>query len=187
MYPKLQDGPCTCNSNPTVSKFSGCKDPNTPVYFNDASDIPNGICVATANGKTTGTSITTCSADADCLEGLSCSGGMCADSSGMIEANRLVTTCVGPKISDKTNPLAGCPYGGTGNAGNILACHKYWIQDKGMAWKRYIQHNPLGQGDSYSWAYDEAVCAIAGSSPAGNPDYPWCTNPSDISEDDVDP
>lgn len=54
-----------------------------------------------------------------------------------------------------------------------------------MEWKRYVQHNPFGQGDLYSWAYDEAVCAKAGTLPAGNPDYPWC-NTQDATQGAVD-
>jgi hypothetical protein len=42
-----------------------------------------------------------------------------------------------------------------------------------MEWKRYIQFNPMGKGDTYAWAYDEAVCAVGGNQrvPSG---YPWC-------------
>ena len=81
------------------------------------------------------------------------------DQTGYPETNRLVTTCVSPKRSS-TSVLAGCPYGG-GQGDMILQCHKYWIGDEGMQWKRYLQHNPLGEGQAYAWAYDEAVCSVS--------------------------
>ena len=54
-----------------------------------------------------------------------------------------------------------------------------------MEWKRYVQHNSFGPGDTYTWAYDEAVCAVGGTTPSGNPDYPWCTT-TDASKGAVD-
>jgi hypothetical protein len=176
-YPKLQEGECECNANPTVKNFAVCLDPKTPDYFDDPSDIVNGACISYSHGTKNGLSLTTCAANADCLEGLVCTNGQCADADGNIEANRLVTACASPKMSSE-NILAGCPYGGKGNAGLILACHKYWIAEEGMQWKRYVQHNPLGQGDLYSWAYDEAVCAKANTEVRGDPDYPWCKDQS---------
>lgn len=170
--PQPATGDCSCDANPTVKNFAACVDGH-PSYFDDSSDIPNGACISFAHGTKTGTSLTTCSADDDCLADLVCNSGSCADSDGNIEANRLVTTCVSPKQSSD-NILAGCPYGGAGNADKILDCHKYWIGEEGMQWKRYVQHNPLGQGDTYAWAYDEAVCATADQESRGDPGYPWC-------------
>ena len=47
-----------------------------------------------------------------------------------------------------------------------------------MQWKRYLQHNPLGDADAYAWAYDEAVCSVA-SGEMGNQTYPWCKDQDD--------
>ena len=55
-----------------------------------------------------------------------------------------------------------------------------------MLWKDYIQHNPLGEGDSYAWAYDEAVCAVAGNSKMPGHGYPWCKESQDSSQGAVD-
>ena len=43
-----------------------------------------------------------------------------------------------------------------------------------MQWKKYLQFNPLGTGEAYAWAYDEAVCSVS-SNDRGTQDYPWCT------------
>ena len=171
--PKLKTDKCYCNANPTVAAFAGCTDTG-PTYFDDLSDVPNGACIQAARDGG-GTSLSTCTADSDCVTSLTCQEGYCTDAQGVREIDRTVTVCVGPKTSSK-NILAGCPYGGEGNAGNILACHKYWIDEEGMEWKRYIQHNKFGPGDTYAWAYDEAVCAKAGNLPRGDPNYPWCQN-----------
>jgi len=162
---------CSCNANPTVSKFAACKDGN-PLYFDDMSDITNGACVQYVDGKEMGTSMNKCSASSDCLPGLNCSAGFCVDANGVKESDRLVTACVSPKTSDKTNFNAGCP---TSDADKILDCHKYWISENGMKWKHYIQFNPLGKGDTYAWAYDEAVCAVNGNTRKPGV-YPWCTD-----------
>lgn len=95
--PKPATGDCECNANPTVKKFAACLDPDTPTYFDDPSDIPNGACISYANAEKTGTSLSTCDADSDCFSDLTCSNGMCTDAAGVREADRLVTTCVSPK------------------------------------------------------------------------------------------
>lgn len=103
---------------------------------------------------------------------------MAFDGQMILEKDRLVTTCVSPKHSQK-DVLAGCP---SGEGDYILNCHKWWISDPGMKWKHYLQFNPLGQGDSYAWAYDEAVCAIAGNTRLPGDTYPWCTGSHDPSQ-----
>lgn len=45
-----------------------------------------------------------------------------------------------------------------------------------MTWKKYLQFNPLGEGDAYAWAYDEAVCSVRDNQIDQNPDYPWCVD-----------
>ena len=171
-YPAVHTGECNCNANPTVSKFAACNAQNQPNYFNDSNDIPNGACIMYANGKRDGTSLDICARTSDCLEGLACNSGHCADSTtGTLEANRLVTTCASPKHTEKDPQMAGCP---SGDGNFILNCHKWWIGDDGMRWKRYLQFNPLGEGDSYAWAYDEAVCAISGNTRTPGDTYPWC-------------
>ena len=82
------------------------------------------------------------------------------DANGVKETDRIVSSCVSPKTSDRSNIYSGCPFS---DGDNILNCHKYWISPNGMDWKRYIQFNPLGKGDTYAWAYDEAVCAVSGN------------------------
>lgn len=131
--PKIKTDKCFCNANPTAAAFAGCTDVG-PTYFNDASDIPNGACIQAARDSSGGTSLTSCSATSDCLSGLTCESGWCTDANGVREIDRVVLTCVGPKKSS-TNIMAGCPFGGPGQAGNILACHKYWIQPEGLTWK----------------------------------------------------
>ena len=84
----------------------------------------------------------------------------------------MITTCPSPK-STSISWMAGC---GTSDADKILDCHKYWIGDEGMQWKRFVQHNPLGPGEAYSWAYDEAVCSI-GDNEMGD-SKPWCKDGS---------
>ena len=160
---------CSCDANPSVSRFAACRG-QTPLYFDDLNDLPNGACVMYANGSKQGTSMGRCGSDSDCLPGLSCNGGMCADHTGVREADRNVMACVSPKTSDRSSPWSGC---GFSDGNNILNCHKYWIGANGMEWKRYIQFNPMGKGDTYAWAYDEAVCAVGGNQrvPSG---YPWC-------------
>lgn len=49
MATPIIDLDCGCNPNPTVKKFAGCKDGN-PFYFDDWNDIPNGVCIAFADG-----------------------------------------------------------------------------------------------------------------------------------------
>ena len=131
--------------------------------------MPNNICNILYVDKVLGNfSLDKCSKDSDCLPGLTCDNNKCFDaSSNIYEQDRRVTVCVSPK-NDKDSQ-AGCPAGG-----DILACHKYWISPSGMDWKHYLQFNPKGKGDAYSWAYDEAVCAKAGNQRSNNPDYPWC-------------
>jgi hypothetical protein len=173
-YPKPIEGKCECNVNPTVSEYAACVN-GGPNYFNDLDDMPNGACISHAKNSK-GLSITTCNVDEDCLANLTCSDeSMCIDENGVVEANRLVQICVSPKGSSK-NIMAGCPYSGSGNADNILKCHKYWISDEGMQWKRYLQHNPFGPGDSYAWAYDEAVCGLSEMQRGTDKGYPWCTD-----------
>lgn len=84
---------------------------------------------------------------------------MCTDANGVQEANRLVTTCVSPKKTSDSQ-YAGCPFG-QGGGDQILECHRYWIGEEGMQWKKYLQFNPFGVGEAYAWAYDEAVCSIS--------------------------
>lgn len=45
-----------------------------------------------------------------------------------------------------------------------------------MQWKRYLQFNKFGPGDTYAWAYDEAVCAKGSQQSRGDHGYPWCRN-----------
>jgi hypothetical protein len=174
---------CSCDANPTVSKFVGCLDGN-PHYFNDSTDIPNGACIMYVNGKKEGTSLTICNEDSDCFDSLTCYSGRCKDENGVIELNRLVQACVSPK-SYSSNPNAGC---GTSDGDKILECHKYWIGDEGMPWRDYLQYNPHGTdgtGDIYCWAYDEAICAKAGNTRTPN-GYPWCSNTHDPKQGAVD-
>jgi len=165
---------CECDANPVAAKYAGCKD-DVPLYFNSLDDIPNGACLYYADGKKEGNSLTTCQADSDCAADLTCNKDkLCSDpKTGVVEIERLVQTCVSPKATSKS-VYAGCPFGGN-QGGDILKCHKYWISDEAMQWKRYIQHNPLGEGDAYAWAYDEAVCSVA-SGERSNLDYPWCVD-----------
>ena len=120
--------------------------------------MPNNICNILYVDKIKGNySLDKCNTSSDCLTGLTCNNNKCFDPVTKIyEQDRRVTVCVSPKITH--DPLAGCP----ANA-NILDCHKYWISPTGMEWKRYLQFNPKGKGDAYSWAYDEAVCAKSGN------------------------
>ena len=148
---------CACNPNPTVAMFSGCVD-GQPTYFDDLNDFPNGACVAYVNGKKESTSTTTCLVGDDCLPGLHCNEGFCVDDNGVRESDRVVTTCVSPKTYDAKDDRSGCGYS---NPDDKLRCHKYWISPIAMEWKRYLQHNALGRGDLYSWAYDEKVCATS--------------------------
>jgi len=148
---------CGCNPNPTITMFAGCIG-MIPKYFDDLNDFPNGACVATVNGKKESTSTTTCLVGNDCLPGLHCNEGFCVDDNGVRESDRVVTTCVSPKTYDAKDDRSGCGYG---DQDNKLRCHKYWISPLAMGWKRYLQHNALGRGDLYSWAYDEMVCATS--------------------------
>jgi len=124
--PKLPADTCSCNANPTVSKFAGCKDGN-PLYFDSLDDLPNGACVMYANGKQDGTSMNKCMKDDDCLPGLFClfpttpQQGVCSDiETGIKESDRLVQYCVSPKTSDSKTVYSGCPYS---DGDNILKCH----------------------------------------------------------------
>ena len=129
---------CDCNLNPNVSKYAGCSQEGNPVYINDMNDLPNGACLAYESGQKKGSgSFDNCKVDSDCIGGLVCGAGRCKDpKTGIFESDRRVMFCASPKKTSKSI-YAGCPYGG-GQGSQILECHKYWISDEGMEWKRYL-------------------------------------------------
>ena len=176
---------CGCKPNPNVARFAGCNSVGQPTYFNSSEDVRNGVCLRYFEGRHSGISLDTCTVHADCIEGTECQSGHCTDPrTGVLERDRIVQTCVSPKRVAHGTPdwRAGC---GTSDGAKILQCHRWWIGEEGMEWKRYLQFNPLGQGDSYAWAYDEAVCAKSGNTRRWGGGYPWC-RPQDASEGAVD-
>jgi hypothetical protein len=140
--PAMPPVDCSCNANPTVSVYAGCYNEEVPCYFNSLDDMPNGVCIMDKEGKKGKYSVTTCQNDGDCVDSLTCRDGKCADNDGVPMMDRIVTTCVSPKGTSKSD-MAGCGYS---DADHIINCHKFWIEHEGMQWKRYLQHNPFGPG-----------------------------------------
>jgi hypothetical protein len=58
--PEVHTGACSCNANPTVSKYVACGADGNPHYFNDSSDIPNGACIMYNQGNKAGVSLNEC-------------------------------------------------------------------------------------------------------------------------------
>jgi len=146
-------------------------------------DLPNGACIMYVDGERSGTSLGICGKNEDCAGELFCGNqGLCVDGNGVLESDRIVQSCVSPKGTAEDNGymgdrwLAGCPEGY--DTERMLECHRWWIGEEGMVWKRYLHFNDYGYGDAYAWAYDEAVCATSQATPPDHwfpPSGPFCT------------
>ena len=141
--PVLNPADCNCDANPTISKYVICNG-NNPGYVNSMDDLPNGACIMYVDGQRSGTSLGICEKNEDCAGELLCGNqGFCVDGDGVLESDRIVQSCVSPKMTAEDNGymgdrwLAGCPEGY--DSAKMLECHRWWIGEEGMVWKRYLQ------------------------------------------------